>query len=349
MSYEFRQDFAKGTAPVDASRRCSWHRREALLAIGMSVLGVPAAQAQPWPAKPVRVLVGSTAGSPVDAPTRALMQRLSARYGQQFIIENRAGAGGVIAANVVAKAAPDGYTLLSCGPAEIINNYYIWKNSGQPFPYDPAKEFVPIAMIQRGPGVLVVSAKLRVSNWAELLLYLQAHPDRATIGVMQIGATTHLASELLKREAGLNLTVVPYKGSVDMHADLREARLTMVLSTPFETIEFVRRGELNALAVSHVRRIEGFETVPTFRELGLSKVINLPFLVLSGPAGMPEAVVQSLNGAVIEEIAGSPPVKPALTPFGREAPPMSPNELAAYIVEERARWARVIQDANVRI
>ncbi|NKE68870.1 tripartite tricarboxylate transporter substrate binding protein [Ramlibacter sp. RBP-2] len=307
---------------------------------------VPAmAMAQSWPARPVRVLVGSNAGSPIDVPTRSVMQRLSARFGQQFVIENKAGAGGVLAANAVAKAAPDGYTLLSSGPAEIINNYFIWQNSGQPFPFDPARDLAPVALLQRGPGVLVVSPKLNIATWQELVQFLRTQPDKGSIGVTQLGATTHLASELLKRESGLNLTIVPYRGSVDMHADLREARLTMALTTPFETIEFVRRGELRPLAVSHTRRIEGFEQTPTFGELGLPRVVNLPALVLSAPAATPADIVQQLNRGVTEIIAANP----GLVPFGREAPPMTPAQLSAYLAEERERWGRVIREVNIRI
>lgn len=326
-------------------------RRKLVSLVGAGALAVRPllSLAQSWPARPVRVMVGSNAGSPVDAPTRAVMQRLSVRFGQQFIVENKAGAGGVMAADAVAKSPADGYTLLSSGPAELVNNFFIWQNSGRALPYDPARDLTPIALLQRGPGVLVVSPKLNLTSWTDLARFVRANPDRATIGVMQLGATTHLASELLKRESGLPLTIVPYRGSMDMHADLREARLTMALSTPFETIEFVRRAELVALAVSHTQRIEGFEAVPTFAELGLPRVVNLPALVLSAPTGTPADIVQHLNRAVVEEIAGAPPAKPALLPFGREAPPLTPAQLETFLAKERERWGRVIREANIRI
>ncbi len=320
------------------------------LAAGCVIPGLAVAQnAESWPVRPVRVLVGSNAGSPVDVPTRSVTQRLSERFGQPFVVENRGGAGGLLAAEAVVKAAPDGYTLLSAGPAEIINNYFIWQNTGRAFPYDPAKDLAPVAMLQRGPGVLVVGSKLGISSWNDLAEHLRRNPGKGSIGVVQLGASTHLASELLRRESKLEFVVVPYRGMAEMLSDLREARLTMMLSTPFETIDFVRQGTLKALAVSHTRRIEGFESVPTFGELGLPEVVNLPFLGLFTPAGTPASVIAKLNRAVAEEIAGVPPGKPALTPFGRESPVMSPAELEDYIAKERLRWGRVIREANIRV
>lgn len=339
----------QSTLPTILTRRRFLGQASALTAVGACPTLTNAQHADGWPARPVRVLVGSNAGSPIDVPTRGITHRLSARFSQPFVVENRAGAGGILAAEAVVKAVPDGYTLLSAGPAEIINNYFIWQNAGRAFPYDPAKDLAPIAMIQRGPGVLVVGAKLGIATWSDLADYLRRNPGKGSIGVVQLGASTHLASELLKRESKLDFVVVPYRGMAEMLSDLREARLTMMLSTPFETIDFVRQGTLKALAVSHTRRIEGFEAVPTFGELGLPEVVNLPFLGLYAPASTPPAIVAKLNRAVAEEIAGSPPGKPALTPFGREAPVMSPAELKDYIAKERERWGRVIQEANIRI
>jgi tripartite-type tricarboxylate transporter receptor subunit TctC len=168
-------------------------RRDLITTVAASVLIFPAARAQGWQTRPIRVSVGSAARSPVNAPTRALTHRLSARYGQQFIIENRAGASGVIAVEVVTKAALGGHTLLSSGPGEIIKNCYIWKNS--------------------------------------VLAYIKVHPARVTIGVTQMGTTTDLASAFLTPEVELKLTIVRYFNSVDVHPDPREVRLGRFLPT----------------------------------------------------------------------------------------------------------------------
>ncbi len=301
-----------------------------------------------WPSRPVRVFVGSSAGGSVDIPTRALTARLSQRFGHQFVVENRAGAGGVIAAQAVVKAEPDGYTWLSAGPADLFNSYYLWRNSGREFPYDPMKELVPAALIQRGAGVLVVPSTLGVKTWPELLKMARERPGRLNIGVGGIGATTHLASELLKREAGIDIVIVPYRNSGQMFTDLVSNQIQMLFTTPFEAIEPIKRGELVGVAVSHLQRIDVLPDLPTFAEMGLPRVVNLPFIALCAPAGTPEAIINAINKATIEEITGGPG-KPALTPPGRESPPMSPTELAAFVASERERWSKVIQEANIRL
>jgi len=144
--------------------------RRQFVALGALAAAPAIVRSQPaWPTRPVRLFVGSSAGGSVDIPTRNLAARLSQRFGQQFIVENRAGAGGVIAAQAVVKSDPDGYTWLSSGPAELFNSYYLWQNAGREFPYNPMKDLIPAALIQRGAGVLVVPAVLGVRNWAELL------------------------------------------------------------------------------------------------------------------------------------------------------------------------------------
>ncbi len=293
--------------------------RRQFVALGALAAAPAIVRSQPaWPTRPVRLFVGSSAGGSVDIPTRNLAARLSQRFGQQFIVENRAGAGGVIAAQAVVKSDPDGYTWLSSGPAELFNSYYLWQNAGREFPYNPMKDLIPAALIQRGAGVLVVPAVLGVRNWAELLKRAKEQPGKLNVAVGGIGATTHLASELLKREAGIDVAIVPYRSSGQMFADL-----------------------------SHVKRIDVLPDIPTFAELGLPRVVNLPFIALCAPAGTPDAIIQTLNRATIEEIAGGPG-KPPLTPLGRESPPMSPAELSAFIASERERWAKVIKDADIK-
>lgn len=302
-----------------------------------------------WPSRPVRIFVGSSAGGSVDIPTRALAARLSQRFGQQFVVENRAGAGGVIAAQAVVKAEPDGYTWLSAGPAELFNSALLWENSGRPFPYDPTKDLVPASLIQRGAGVLVVPASIGVSTWPEFVRYAKGRSTGLNMAVGSLGATTHLASELLKRESKLDITIVPYRDNGQMFGDLRTGRIDMLISTPFETVEPIRRGELKGLAVSHTKRIDVMPDIPTFAEMGLPKVVNLPFIVLCAPAGTPEPIIRAINTATIEEIRGSGPDKPPLTPFGRESPPMTQAELMAFIASERERSARIIKDADIRL
>ncbi len=300
-----------------------------------------------WPERPVRIIVPWAPGGSTDIVTRILAADLTKRLGQQFIVENRAGAGGVIAAQAVVKSDPDGYNWLSSGPAELFNSYYLWQNAGREFPYNPMKDLIPAALIQRGAGVLVVPAVLGIRNWAELLKRAKEQPGKMNVAVGGIGATTHLASELLKREAGIDVAIVPYRSSGQMFADLKTGQVHMLITTPFEAMEPIKRGELIGVAVSHVKRIDVLPDIPTFAELGLPRVVNLPFIALCAPAGTPDAIIQTMNRATIEEITGGPG-KPSLTPLGRESPPMTPAELSAFIASERERWAKVIKDADIK-
>lgn len=323
--------------------------RRGLVAMGAGMALAPAtgaAQGQ-WPTKQVRIVVGSAPGSSVDVPVRALCQRLGERFKVPFIVDNKVGAAGTIAAAEVARAQPDGYTLLIGTNGELINGYYMWQNAGRTFPYDPVNDFVPVALVQRGPGLLVARPNLGVSTLADMIKMAKDKPGKLNIGSVGVGSTVHLASELLLQEAGIRAEIVQFRGSPPSLMALRSDTIDMMFATPFEVVDFVERKELVALAVSHTERIPLFPNVPTFAELGYPGVINLPFVSFCAPKGTPDTVVRALNRAIIEEMVGGPG-KPSITSPGRESPPLTPEQLAAFIAEERRRWGDIIIKAKIQ-
>ncbi len=323
-------------------------RRHLTRLVPMAALASAGANAQEqWPTKLVRVLVGSAAGSSVDTPVRAVCARLSDRFGVPFVVDNKVGAAGTIAAMEAVRAPADGYTLLIGTNGELVNGYFLWRNSGRTFPYDPVKDFKPVALVQRGAGLLVVRPGLGVRTLAELITKAKAEPGKLTIGAGGVGSTVHLVAELFNREANIETLIVQFRGSPATLMALRSGEIDMMFATPFEIADFVQRKEAVALAVSHNARISMFPEVPTFAELGLPNVINLPFVSFCVRSGTPDHVVRLLNKAVIEEIAGGPGKPPLLLP-GREAPALSPEELGAFISDERRRWGNIITQAGIQ-
>jgi tripartite-type tricarboxylate transporter receptor subunit TctC len=323
--------------------------RRGFAAMGAAATLSPAiggAQEQ-WPTKPVRVVLGSAPGASVDVPVRAVSQRLSERFKVPFIVDNKVGAAGTIAASEVARSQPDGYTLLIGTNGELINGYYMWQNAGRTFPYDPVKDFVPVALVQRGAGLLVARPSLGVATLADVIRMAKEKPGKLNIGSVGVGSTVHLASELLLREAGIQAEIVQFRGSPPTLMALRSDTIDLMFATPFEVVDFVERKELVPLAVSHTERIALFPNVPTFGELGYPKAINLPFVSFCAPRGTPDAVIRTLNKAIVEEMTGGPG-KPAITSPGRESPPLSPEQLADFIAQERKRWGDIIIKAKIQ-
>lgn len=319
----------------------------ALAILAASLLGGTAA-AQTWPQKPVRVIVASVPGGTIDVSVRTLANKLAERFKQPFVIDNRGGAGGTIAAGAVARSPADGYTLLGGSIADQVINVFIRRNSNQTLPYDPEKDFVAVALIERGGNVLVAHPSLPVNSLAELISAAKAKPGSINFGSGGIGQTTHLSGELFKRAAGIDLLHVPYRGNAPASADLLAGTIKLLFASPVSAEQNVRAGKVKALAVTTETRLPGLPNVPTFTELGLPDVVVTPYILLLTPSGTPPTVIQLLNLATVEIMTGPESCAAARAALGWTTPNWTPEQVAEFMAADRRRWQAIIMGSNIR-
>jgi tripartite-type tricarboxylate transporter receptor subunit TctC len=300
------------------------------------------ARAQDYPTAPVHVISGFPAGSTADISARVIGARMSQSLGQQLVIENRAGAGSSLAAATVARAPKDGYTLFVCSTANIVNAAV---NSNLSF--DIIKDFAPVALITSTPTVLVVTPGLGVKSVAELVALARAKPDAITFGSSGVASTTHLALELLKILANVNITHVPYTGSPQVVTDLLAGRIDGYFSPASTVMEHVATGKLRALAVTDARRNPITPDLPTMIEAGIPDFEAVLWFGLMAPAGTPQPVIDKLSRAANEALKSDDVVKPLLAqsiaPLGN-----TPDEFRRHIEAESKRWSTVVTTAGLR-
>jgi len=311
-----------------------------LLAIVCSMLA-GAALAQ-YPNRPARVLVGFTPGGGVDINARLAASKLTEYLGQQFVVENRPGAGTNIANEFVAKAAPDGYTLLFNSPAVAIN-MSLYKNP----PYDALRDFAGVSVFSESTNILVVPASLPVKSVKELVALARDKPGALNYSSAGAGSTQHLAAELFKLRTGTNIVHVPYKGSAPSIAALIAAEVQLSFVNPVAIGQFVKTGRLRALGVASARRTALLPDVPTMREAGVEGVEVPLWFGLLAPAGTPREIVQALAAAV-KKGAHSPDMQKRLLDQGAEPVGSTPEEFQAMLKEEVARWAEVVKTSGAR-
>jgi tripartite-type tricarboxylate transporter receptor subunit TctC len=292
----------------------------------------PGAVAQDWPARPVRIVAPFAPGGSADTLGRLVAEKLSVRLNQNFVVENRPGAGGVIGSEVVAKAPPDGYTLVVSGIAS-----HVIAPAMNPAPFDPLKSFTHIALFGGPPVVLVVHPGLEARNLDEFIGLSKSRAGGLSYGSPGQGTQGHLTAELLKAQSGANLTHVPYKGAALAMSDLMGGHIPAVSSTLTTAATQIKAGKARALALSSARRLPDFPDVPTFGESGYPELVATVWFSLSGPAGLPPAIVSKLN-AEVREILKLPDARRRLQSDGVE-----PNELDAaaftdFVRAEIERW-----------
>ncbi|GAA0527644.1 tripartite tricarboxylate transporter substrate binding protein [Pigmentiphaga sp. GD03639] len=303
-----------------------------------------AASAQGYPTRPVTMVVPFAAGGSSDILARAFGASLAARLGQPVIIENKPGAGGIIASDYVARAQPDGYTLLF----GTIGTHAINPVLKKTLPFDVAKSFTAIGRLQDGPLVLVVNPSLQVKNLQGLIDYARANPDKLSYASAGIGAISHLAGELFKSEAKVEIVHVPYKGGGAAMPDLLGGQVQLMLETIPNTLASVRAGKLRALAISSDKRSAALPDVPTFKESGLKGLDVTTWTGLFGPANLPADIASRLN-AEIAKVAADRDYIARIEQTGSEvAKPMSREQFAAFVGSEVARWRNVAQAAGVQ-
>jgi tripartite-type tricarboxylate transporter receptor subunit TctC len=311
----------------------------AALILALSCAAAPLS-AQTWPAKPVRMVVGFVAGGPTDALARLYAARLGERLGQQVVIENRGGADGVIAADAVAKSAPDGYTLFFASAGHAINAS-LYKS----VPYRTVEDFEAVTRIGESPNLIAVTPSLPAGDVKQFIALAKAKP-----GALNYGATsspTHLATELFASMAGIQLTRIPYKGAAPAMTALMAGDVQMVLSGIGTMLPQVKGGRLKAIAVTGPTRSPLAPEIPTVVEAGIDFVATT-WYGLMAPAGTPRPIVERLNKETRALLADEA-VKTVLAPQGVVATPSTPEEFNAFLRGEVAKWAKVVKDTGAKV
>jgi tripartite-type tricarboxylate transporter receptor subunit TctC len=300
--------------------------------------------AQTYPTRPVRMMVPFPAGGGSDTMGRILGGKLSERLGQQFVVENRPGAAGSIGAEIAARAAADGYMVLLGSTSELVQ----YPNVNPKVPYDPLRDFAPIGLIGTIPMVLVVHPSLPVKNVKELVALARGRPGEINFGSAGQGATTHLAVELFILLSNVKLTHVPYKGSPQAVTDLVAGNVQLGIPTMPAALPFIKSGRVKVLGVTTAKRASNLPDVPTLNEAGVIGYEAALWTGLLAPAGTPAAIINRLNGE-IAKIVELKDVQDALARQGAEAQTSTPQEFAAFLKTEHAKWARVVKESGIRI
>lgn len=318
-------------------------RRAFALSLAMALAAPWVAAQTAYPNKPIRLLVAFPPGGTTDVLARLVAQKVSARMGQQMFVENRPSAGGIVGTDQIAKSAPDGYNLLMA-PSLHATNLSLYSK----LPYDTVKDFAPIALLATSPYVLVVHPGLPATNLRELIAHLKANPGKFNMSASAIGSPQHLAAELFKRSAGVDVTLVPYKGSGAILPDLIAGRVSLAFENQAVVAQHIQSGALRAIAVTSPERSAIFPQVPTVTESGLDQFVVIGWFGILAAANTPPEIVRRLN-AEISAVMREPDVRERVAGLG--ATPMAgpPSALADLLAREIDVWGKVIREANIRL
>jgi tripartite-type tricarboxylate transporter receptor subunit TctC len=317
--------------------------KRALLLGAAALWAAQAVQAQNYPVKPIRLIVPFTPGGTSDILGRAVGQKLTEAWGQPVIVDNVAGAGGSVGADRAAKAAPDGYTLLMGHIGTLAVNPSIYPK----LPYDPVKNFTPVAWVASVPNVLAVHPSVPAKSLKELVALAKAKPGQLNYGSGGNGSAAHLATEYLKLQSQTSMVHVPYRGTAPAMADLVAGQIQLVFTGAPAVLPFVKSGQLRALAVSSSKRLEAMPELPTVAESGYKGFEADQWYGIVAPAGTPPDIVNKLN-AQINKALESSELKTRLQSEGAIAMPSSPETFGALIVREIARWKPVVKAAQIK-
>ena len=323
-------------------------RRSLLAAAGALAAGAPEAGAQSnYANQPVRILVGYAAGGGVDIVARLVQEPMKAALGQTILIENRTGASAMLATGAVAKAPPDGYTLLMAASGEVAINHFLFKEK---MAYDPVKELVPIAMIGIVPCVVVVADATPVHNPKELIAYAKANPGKVSFSSSGIGNPQQLAGELMNTMAGTHVLHVPYRGSAPAVTDVAIGAVTMSFSSLAAALPLMQAGKIRAVAVTSRERMPQLPDVAPLSEgaPGLSGYELLNWFAMFGTAGTPPEIVERLNG-IVNAALKDPAIADKLLPQGIVPKPMKVAEFKAFVDSERTKFGKIVEQANIKL
>jgi len=309
--------------------------------LALLIAGSAAAQT-PYPEKPIRMVVAYPPGSQVDTVARLLSQKLAEAFAKPIVIDNAAGAAGGIGTDRVAKARPDGYTLGILAPGPLVVNPSLYK-----LPYDPVRDFAPVSQVVATPNMLVVHNAVPAKSLKELLALAKAQPGVLSYASGGGGITNHMAAELLKSAAGLDIRHVPYKGVAAAIPDLMGGRVTMMFGPVALLLPLSREGKLRALAVTSLKRTSVVPEVPTIAESGYPGFEVMVWTGLLAPAKTPVAIIRKLHVETVKALA-IPELHTRFADLGLDIIGNSPDEFAAVIESEIPKWAKVIKDAGIR-
>jgi tripartite-type tricarboxylate transporter receptor subunit TctC len=318
-------------------------RRVALAIAAAGLWSAPSvAFAQAWPSRPVTVILPFAAGGGTDLLARSLAQHFSDTFGQQFVIDNRAGAGGNVGAAAVAKAAPDGYTILFGTPGPLANNKLMYKN----LPFDPEQAFTPIVLVAKSPLIIAAKASLPVKDIPELKTYAKANPGKLNVGIPGNGTLGHITSVLVQRELGVSMTDVPYRGTALVANDLLGGQLDLAMDFMPSYVPLVREGKIRALAVTTTQRSKDLPDVKTVQESGFQGFEATAWYALAAPAGTPNDIIEKLN-ADANAFLKSPKGQDVIANLSMQAVGGPPADLKTFIASELQKWGPVVKDANI--
>ena len=314
------------------------------LAAALIVVAAPLSSGQAaYPTKPVRLVVPFPAGGTTDLLARAAAQKLSEAWGQQVIVDNRPGAAGNIGAELVAKSAPDGYTLLM----GTVGTHAINASLYAKMPYDHVKDFTPVILVAGVPNVLVVNPQVPVNSVPELIAYAKANPGKLNFASSGSGTSIHLSGELFKTMTGVQMTHVPYKGSAPALTDLIGGQVQVMFDNLPSSLAFIKAGKLRAIAVTSTTRAAALPDVPTVADTVPGFEASSWFGILA-PAGTPRDIVMKINGETAKWLA-SPDAKEKLAAQGANVASGTPEDFAKHIQAETAKWAKVVKESGAKV
>jgi tripartite-type tricarboxylate transporter receptor subunit TctC len=316
--------------------------RSVLAVVLMLVAAVSSAQT--YPTKPIRLVVPFPPGGATDILARDVAQKLTEAWGQSVIVDNRPGAGGNIGSELVAKSAPDGYTL----EMGTVGTHAINASLYAKMPYDHVKDFTPVILVAGVPNVLVVTPSLPVNSVAELIAYAKANPGKLNFASSGNGTSIHLSGELFKVMAGVQMTHIPYKGSAPALQDLIAGQVQLMFDNLPPSLPQIKAGKLRALAVTSLARAPALPDVPTLAESGLPGFEASSWFGILAPAGTPAPIVAKLNAEVAKWLA-TPEAKEKLLKQGANPAGGTPEDFAKHIAAETAKWAKVVKDSGAKI
>jgi tripartite-type tricarboxylate transporter receptor subunit TctC len=311
--------------------------------IAVTLSCVTASAQDKFPSKPIHIILTNPPGGTVDTLARAVGEGLRTRLNQPVVIVPKPGANGNIAAETVLRAPPDGYTLLLSPAGPLTTNALIFANTN----FDPQKAFAPVALVANAPLVLVVNAKLPIHSVAELIDFAKKNPGKLSFSSQGFGATGHLAMEMLKSRAGIDMAHITYPGSAQAMLDLIGGRVDLAFDNTATSVPHIQSGQLRAIAVAEPSRLKALPDVPTMIESGLSDFVASPFFGVVAPAGTPAEIIQTLNTAIVETLSNQE-LRENFAKIGVELRAGRADQFAVYLDNESRRWGAIVKAAGIQ-